>query len=294
MRPRIIPTTPRHALTLGAIVTTAFGCSADTKGTTTKSDVGDVADSGTIQDPGTYGACTSKSPTALAPDLTGRWAIRTVASRYVPKTGLTSAFYTKTISVILGDQTQTGTDVSLSAEYCSQKAEDPDSLAHIIIPDSYVKSLKPFVRTGGVALGNAGAEVFAMPSFIEVVGALLADPASDPLPVDATDARLLDQDNDGNPGITIKLSGLASGDLYVAQRQTSTWTGIAVGVDRVEGHYAFTSEQNVVAAEPTALKSLAAQTAIVDPNTCASTFVMVRVGAATTCAEVLANASQFD
>src|SRR5512145_1517163 len=49
--------------------------------------------------PGQYGACTNDAPASTAPDLTGRWAIRTVASRYVPATGLTAAFYTRTISV---------------------------------------------------------------------------------------------------------------------------------------------------------------------------------------------------
>jgi hypothetical protein len=243
---------------------------------------------------GPYGACTVKPAADSAPDLTGRWAIRTVASRYVPKTGLTSAFYTRTVSVLLADQTQTGTDVSLSAQYCAQKAEDPDSPAHVVIPDSYVSSLKPFVRSGNYAPDSTGVAVLKLPSFVEVQGAELAEPASDLLPTDPNDAHVVDQDRDGNPGITIKLSGLASGDLYVDQRQTSTWTGIAVGADRVEGRYAFKSEQNVLASNPTALKSLASQTAVADPSACASTFVMVRVGATATCADVLADTSILD
>lgn len=276
------------------LASASYACDSSTKGTTSNPDAGSPVDASMSSDVGPYGACTTKPVTDPAPDLTGRWAIRTVASRYVPATGLTSAFYTRTVSVLLADNTQSGTDVTLSAQYCSQKAEDPDSPAHVVIPDSYVSSLKPFVRSGKYAADSTGVAVLQLPSFIEVQGAELAAPSSDLLPTDADDATVVDQDKDGNPGITIKLSGLASGDLYVVQRQTSTWTGIAVGADRVEGRYAFKSEQNVLAANPTALKSLAAQTAVADPSACASSFVMVRVGATATCAEVLADTSILD
>jgi hypothetical protein len=269
------------------------GCGSDSKAVTTSPDADTKADAGAPQDRGVYGACTTEPPADPAPVLTGRWAIQTIASRYVPATGLTSAFYTRTVSVLLADQTQTGTDVSMSARYCAQAAEDPESLAHVIIPEGNVASLKPFVRNGTYTMSSAGAEVLLFPSFVEVIGATLANPESDPLPTDASDPNVIDQDQDGNPGITIKLSGLASGDLYVVQRQTSTWTGIAVSADRVEGHYGFISEQNILASVPATLKALASQVAIGDPNLCASTFVMVRVGATTTCADVLADATNL-
>lgn len=55
-----------------------------------------------------YGACTDLAPVEPAPELTGRWALRTVASCYAPETGLMSAFYTRTVSVLLADVAQTG------------------------------------------------------------------------------------------------------------------------------------------------------------------------------------------
>ena len=221
--------------------------------------------------------------------------MRTVASRYVPATGLTTAFYTRTDSVLLASVTQTGTDITITAAYCDQVADtDSTALAYVIIPDSYVKSLKPFVGTGTYAMGSAGADVLLVPNIVEVQGATLTNPASDPLPTDPNDPAVIDQDQDGNPGITIKLGGIVSGDLYVVQRQKSDLTGIAVSSDRIEGQYGFTSEQNILASNPTTLKTLAAQTAITDPNLCASTFVMARVQSAWTCTDVNANTTLFN
>src|SRR5262249_41619421 len=40
--------------------------------------------------------------------------------------------------------------------------------------------------------------------------------ASDALPKDSGDARIFDQDHDGNPGITVQFTGHAMGNLYLA------------------------------------------------------------------------------
>jgi len=273
---------------LGVVVLTvsAIGCGSSSKPSPSQtSPLGDAGDSVT---------CSNNVAATPSPNLTGRFALQTIASRFVPKTGLTSEFYTTTTSVLLADITESGKQVSMSASYCSQVAADPASPAHVNIPDAYQQSLVPFVRAGTYGDNGTGTDILAFPSFVELEGVTLADPAHDALPTDPTDPRVTDQDKDGNPGVTIKLSGLVSGDMYVVQRQTSALTGIAVSEDRVQGDYGFTSEQIVLASNPEAIKTLAAQTAIADPNVCASTFVLVRITAASTCADVLANATLFN
>ena len=248
-----------------------------------------------IPDLGEYGACTDQAPVDPAPDLTGVWAIRTVSSRYVPATSMTNPYYMRTVNILLSDQTQTGTNVHFNVQFCDQYAEDDGAPAHITVPESYVRSLQPFERDGTCAMGDAGAaNVLWLPMHTQVVGATLADPVNDSLPTDPNDPTVFDQDQDGNPGITIKLSGVASGDLYVVQRQKDEMTGIAVTNDRVVGHYSFTSEQNVLASNPEWLKGLATQTAVTDGRPCASMFIMVRLAAGTTCAGVLANSTLFN
>ena len=287
-----------RAAAVAAFVIGTVGCGSDAKKGATQTaatpDAGTGGNSGSGNDAGDSGSCNNLTPVTPAPDLNGTWALQTVASRYVPATGLTSAFYTRTISVLLADVTETGTQISLSAQYCNQYAEDPDALAHVVIPDAYVSSLASFVRTGTYAEDDSGTKVLTLPSFVEVEGAHLTDLAQDALPTSVSDSRVYDQDQDGNPGVTIKLTGLVSGDLYVVQRQISELTGVATGPDRVSGHYGFSSEQVILDSNPTSLKALAAQTAIVDPDACASTFTLVRVAATAACADILANSTLFD
>ena len=288
----------RHVALAGSGASVAFataGCGSDSKaGHAPVTPVSDAGQTNNVSDSGASNGCNGSSPASPSPNLTGRWAMQTVASRYVPATGLTSAFYTKTTSVLLADITATGTQISLSAQYCDQFAEDPTALAHVVIPDAYKRSLASFVRTGTYSQNSAGIDTLTLPSFVEVEGATLADPAHDALPTVSSDSRVVDQDQDGNPGVTIKLSGLVSGDLYVVQRQISELTGFATSQDSLRGQYGFTSEQIILDSNPTTLKSLAAQTANVDPDACASNFALVRVASTATCADVLANATLFD
>jgi hypothetical protein len=244
---------------------------------------------------GEYGACTSQAPVSPSPDLSGTWAVRTISSRFVPATGLTAEYYMRTVSVLLSNQVQTGTNLTFDLQFCNQYAEqDATAPAQLTVPESYVRALKPFERTGTYAAGDAGVNVLWLPMYPEVVGAALADPANGPLPTDPSDPAVYDQDQDGNPGITVKVSGIVSGDLYVVQRQKDELKGIAISNDRVVGSYSFTSEQNILATNPTALKLLATQTALTDSRECASTFVMVRLAAGATCADVLATGTVFD
>jgi hypothetical protein len=298
-KPRRNPRTPHTAATalvaaLASASIGAAGCSSSSKDAGETGGAGNVPGAAGAQDPGVYGACTSKPVVDPAPDLTGRWAARTVMSLYVPQTGLTSAFYTKTVSLLLADVTATGTDIALHAAYCDQSSQDTGSMAHVVIPKTYSQSLKPMDRTGSFAPGSDWVPIFSLPTDVVVVGATLEDPMNDPMPTEASDPRVVDQDNDDHPGITIKLSGTVNGDLYVVQRQVSEFTGVAVSDDRVEGHYGFTSEQIILESNPASLKAVAKNTAVVDPNVCASSFTMVRLAATATCDDITSNATLFD
>jgi hypothetical protein len=137
-----------------------------------------------------------------------------------------------------------------------------------------VDTPKQFALIAGTSISSHG--------LIEVVGARLANPACDALPTDPNDPRLVDDDNDGLPGITIGLKGLISGTLQCVQRQATALHGVVVAADRVEGGMVYESEQSVVESEPADLKSLyELSTSSTDPTACSSSFVMVKVPDAT-------------
>jgi hypothetical protein len=82
------------------------------------------------------------------------------------------------------------------------------------------------------------------------VGVRLANPAEDPLPTDPADPRVVDDDGDGNPGITvrIKVTEDLQGELYIARREIFAYDAALVSPDRLEGTVTDRSEQLVIGA----------------------------------------------
>jgi len=79
-------------------------------------------------------------------------------------------------------------------------------------------------QNGKVTLFQAGPPV--------VLGAKLASPDEE-LPTDAKDKRMFDQDADKKPGITLTISGMAEGDIHLAQR---SWVRLD-GVQQEDGTF---------------------------------------------------------
>ena len=122
------------------------------------------------------------------------------------------------------------------------------------------------------------------------VGIRLADPATDVLPNDPTDPRIVDDDGDGRPGITVDITvgtGLR-GQIYLARREIFAWTATQTGPDRLEGTVTDTSEQLLVGASDPLFATSAAQWAQIDDRT-KSPIVLVRVGRNWDCARLAAD-----
>jgi hypothetical protein len=220
-------------------------------------------------------------------DVSGTWALRVIGSSLIQAPGFGEPFHTRIVSVLLVDQTQNGEAVSVSAAYCNHYTEEDDvAPVHAVIPDAYRDSLAVLMRDGTFAPGDGGLR-YRLPRVFEVSGATLADPATEALPTAPDDPRLVDQDMDGNPGVTIVLTGLVDGQVYAAERRSTDLDGVAVSADRLVGLVAFTSEQSVVDADPPSLKdTVGTSEQLPDPEACNSTFEMVRVPDTADCAWV--------
>ena len=223
--------------------------------------------------------CTCNPALASVTDLSGAWVLRTTGAQTVEAPFYTNPFHLKSIDVILVQVAQTGNDVVLSGQYCDRiQQDDPKNPAPVIVRDAWRLTATQVQRSGTFAPDDSGEWVLALPTFVEVAGANLVDPATDTLPVDPNDPRLFDSDGDGLSGISIGLGGLMPGVLQAVQRQTTSLRGLPVAADRVEGGMAYKSEQSVVASDPANLKTLyESSTAFSDPTPCSSTFVMVRL-----------------
>jgi len=143
-------------------------------------------------------------------------------------------------------------------------------------------SLVPAARSA-ILVEQTGSLHFESSTYVEVRGALLEDPVSDPLPTDPEDPRVIDQDEDGEPGMTVRITllGILEGETYVVQRMSYRLSGVVVGSDRIEGTIEWSDEQTVLGATNPLLKAETVGT--LDPDPAAHRFVMVRVDETWTC-----------
>ena len=200
---------------------------------------------------------------------------------YVGKISSQNVFY------VLVTVTQNGAAVFLDGGYCDRVENNaPNALVPVIIPAAWAHTETPVHRTGLFAVGSDGFPVFSLLADTENVGVLPS--CTGALPTSVNDC-VYDEDGDGQPGITVALSGLStSGRLFSVQRQTTSASAIVVAPNRIEGALSFDSQQSVLASDPVglAVQYQNSQT-FTDPVACNSNLTMVKIADAPSMAGVV-------
>jgi hypothetical protein len=163
---------------------------------------------------------TTVAPAAAIERLVGTWAME-------------SRFATIQTVPFLGDQrsvsrawglvqiAQVGDALQMTERGCRVQIEGGSTMTSI--DDAVPRSIDPQVSTLEFVT-EAGAISWIRPESATAVGFRAGGP-TDALPMASTDPRVFDQDGDGQPGVTVSVSGLASGDVYVVQWQRSWYQG---------------------------------------------------------------------
>ena len=158
-----------------------------------------------------------------------------------------------------------------------ERPEFPDLITEI--PDAFLQSMaitrRPVIRDN---------DSIVFTRSIELQGVRLVDPSNDVLPTDEADPRIIDQDNDGNPGVTVEMNGLIRGSLYLIQRIISRLSG-TLSEDRMEGLADWSSEEVVIAASNPLLKVSTKITPHMDPQQ--SNFLARKISADQTCDDIV-------
>lgn len=117
---------------------------------------------------------------------------------------------------------------------------------------------------------------------VQVLGATLKDPEHEPLPRDASDRRVIDQDGDGHPGVTVRVRGIVNGEVFVVQRGVARLRGQSDPLG-FHGAVVFRTEDAVLGAS----KPVLTRRTPVRPDLERSTFVLRKVPAQTDCAAAI-------
>ncbi|MBX3250750.1 MAG: hypothetical protein KF901_26460 [Myxococcales bacterium] len=224
---------------LGLGLVLALGCGDDDRPSSevdagappTGTDAGPtpVADGGPVtgEDAGSPGFDAGPPPadrTTVAPEaarerMVGTWALeaRFATIQTVPFLG-----DQRSVSRAWGlvDISPEGETLVLTERGCRVQIEGGGSTT-TTIRDAVPRSVEPRPVTLEFADGGA---TWIRPEIANAIGFHASGP-TDALPMDASDPRVYDQDGDGHPGVTVSISGLASGDLYVVQWQRGWYRG---------------------------------------------------------------------
>lgn len=254
------------------------GCGSSSGGSNPDAPVTEP-ESGVAESPPAQPYCTAKPALASVTDLSGTWVAQVTGSQIV-NAPIVGAIANQNVFYLLVTISQNGPAVAVNGHYCDRaQINAPGTMVPVVIPDAWAHTEKVVSRAGTFAPGADGYSILSLPPVSEIAGAVLNSP-SDPLPTTADDPRVIDEDNDGHPGITVRLSGQSfAGSLYSVQRQTTSIQAIAVAADRLEGTLHFDSQQVVLASDPPTIATLYAQsTTSPDFVICNSGVVLVRVG----------------
>ena len=228
---------------------------------------------------------TAEDASAGSVDLSGTWAEMEVCSQLetLPLVGRVTSTSTSVLRVTIE---QSGSSLLMREVYCSSTIGTGSVLAKTFIPDAFLISLGEMLRPASLDASGSTIE-FVQPWYTQVRGARLSDPENEPLPTSPDDPRVFDQDGDGKPGLTVRVSimGLISGEVYVVQRVRYRMTGTVVSPDRVEGLIEWTNEQITIAAS----NPLFAADTRPEPNPAPekSYFVLQRIDPPAGCEEIV-------
>jgi hypothetical protein len=195
--------------------------------------------------------------------------------------------FSTTDTILILDQVEDGDVVNVNATICDIDLINGESglgPVQIVVPDAFVNSLNPSQIV--YHLTQDGTNVLIThEKLIEIRGANFIDPANDPMPEDATDLRVYDQDGDGHPGMTIIATGVISGEMYTVQRTTSAINGYITSSDTFDGMVVWSDEQVVLEAENSVLEGAMLTT----PHLEDSKFYTTRIDSNSDCQYVIDN-----
>jgi hypothetical protein len=127
----------------------------------------------------------------------------------------------KTLIISYGFTDLSVEDGTLIAEdsFCSSEHRS-DQPIKVELSDAATQAITPVPTPVTLTVENGVARV-SRPETPTGIGVDLADPANDPLPTDPNDPRINDDDNDGKPGVTSKITVTEDlkGEIYLARRE---------------------------------------------------------------------------
>lgn len=110
-------------------------------------------------------------------------------------------------------------------------------------PNEVAQTINPLLVEDSFVSGSGFGTGYASGVVHQIYGFATEDPIADPMPSGPSDPRLVDHDEDGDPGVTLIVGGTCR--MYVAQRALIRYLGTVVAPNQIRGR-SITGIQQVV------------------------------------------------
>lgn len=197
----------------------------------------------TTEQPTTEQPTTAPGPEpVVGSELIGRWAHYDVVAYE------DDLLKTLIISFGFNDFTEVDGEIIDQASFCFSEQRTDQSI-ETSLSDAATQAILPPPTPVSVEVVDGELHI-QRPATPTAVGIRLDDPFNESLPTDPADPRIVDDDGDGNPGITvsIRVSDEISGELYIARREIFAYDAALVEPGRIVGEVIDDSEQLVIGA----------------------------------------------
>ena len=180
--------------------------------------------------------------------IVGHWAQQVILAGIaeVPVLGFQE---TDTIGLGLVHITELNDQLNYKLEICQTRIKRPDDIVTTQIPEAFIQSIPTYYRA---VVANNDRVMFSQ--MVELNGVRLSDPFDEELPTSENDPRVFDQDEDGLPGVTVFVTGLVSGEIYLIQR-TITMEGLLED-GRISGLVDWSINEQILGADEPVLKQV--------------------------------------
>jgi hypothetical protein len=193
------------------------------------------------QSPSTRPSTTEPAP-VLGQELVGRWAHYDVVAYE------DDVLKTLIISYGFNDFTEVDGQIVDQSSFCfsEQRTDQPIRTS---LSDAATQAIKPPAVPLEIDVVDGVLRVKRPPTPTPV-GIRLDDPFNDPLPTDPNDPRIVDDDGDGKPGLTVTIEVTPEfiGELYIARREIFAFEALLTEPDLLTGVVTDDSEQLVLGA----------------------------------------------
>jgi len=228
-------------------------------------------------------------PAAFVQGVYGMLLAASVRTQGIPLIGRVD---TVSIQHLLVRMTRDGSAIAIEQKWCDTELrnflEDDSPLAieafKVVLPDRNLDAIRVVRSRIEIVPALTTGATFVTTEQIHLRGARLAKPATDPLPTYKDLTNQWDQDRDGLPGMTAKVTGALSGDLYQAQRWKPTFEGMVVDADHLQGLAKGSTDQTILGATNALLVNDSYSTE--HPQSDRSYFRLVRMRNDASCADV--------